>query len=88
MLMTPDELARTLNAAASRIETLAGGTPCRAFRPHAGWRSGQMYDGLRELDYRLIGFGWMLWDFNWFRARTPTARFAAWSRAFPTATSS
>jgi peptidoglycan/xylan/chitin deacetylase (PgdA/CDA1 family) len=69
MLMTPAELARTLNAAAARVEALAGGVPCRAFRPHAGWRSGQMYDGLRELDYRLIGFGWMLWDFNWFRAR-------------------
>jgi len=70
MLMTPAELARTLDAAAARIEKLAGGTPCRAFRPHAGWRSGQMYAGLRELDYRLIGFGWMLWDFNWFRARS------------------
>jgi peptidoglycan/xylan/chitin deacetylase (PgdA/CDA1 family) len=29
-----------------------------------------MYAGLRELDYRFIGFGWMLWDFNWFRARS------------------
>ena len=29
-----------------------------------------MYEGLGELDYRLIGFGWMLWDFNWFRARS------------------
>jgi peptidoglycan/xylan/chitin deacetylase (PgdA/CDA1 family) len=70
MLMSPAELGRTLNAAAARIEMLAGSTPCRAFRPHAGWRSGQMYAGLRELDYRLIGFGWMLWDFNWFRARS------------------
>jgi peptidoglycan/xylan/chitin deacetylase (PgdA/CDA1 family) len=70
MLMTPEELGRTLRAAADRIETLAGGRPCRAFRPHAGWRSGQMYVGLREADYRLIGFGWMLWDFNWFRARS------------------
>lgn len=75
MVMTPAELARTLNAAAARIETLAGGTPCRAFRPHAGWRSGQMYAGLRELDYRLIGFGWMLWDFNWFRARSAESSF-------------
>ena len=75
MLMTPAQLAGTLNAAAARIETLAGGTPCRAFRPHAGWRSGQMYDGLRELDYRLIGFGWMLWDFNWFRARSADSSF-------------
>ncbi len=70
MLMSVDELRGTLNDAAARIETLAGHAPCRAFRPHAGWRSGQMYAGLRELDYRFIGFGWMLWDFNWFRARS------------------
>lgn len=75
MLMTPAALGRTLNAAAARIETLARGTPCRAFRPHAGWRSGQMYAGLRKLDYRLIGFGWMLWDFNWFRARSADSSF-------------
>jgi peptidoglycan/xylan/chitin deacetylase (PgdA/CDA1 family) len=70
MLMGPAALGRTLNAAAARIEMLTGHAPCRAFRPHAGWRSGQMYAGLRDLDYRLIGFGWMLWDFNWFRARS------------------
>ena len=69
MLMSPDRLRGTLNNAAARIEALAGHAPCRAFRPHAGWRSGQMYAGLRELDYQLIGFGWMLWDFNWFRPR-------------------
>lgn len=75
MLMSPDELGRMLQAAATRIEVLAGRSPCRAFRPHAGWRSGRMYDGLRELDYRLIGFGWMLWDFNWFRARSADSSF-------------
>ena len=69
MLMTPQELARTLNAAADRIEVLGGRRPCRAFRPHAGWRGGQMYEGLREIDYQLVGWGWMLWDFNWFKAR-------------------
>ena len=69
MLMPPGELSGLLNAAADRIEALTGGRPCRAFRPHAGWRSGQLYAGLEALDYRLIGFGWMLWDFNWFRAR-------------------
>ena len=75
MLMSPAELARTLNAAAARIETLGRGRPCRAFRPHAGWRGGQMYEGLREIDYRLIGWGWMLWDFNWFRARDADSAF-------------
>jgi peptidoglycan/xylan/chitin deacetylase (PgdA/CDA1 family) len=75
MVMTSAQLRRTLEAAAARIEHLAGRTPCRAFRPHAGWRSGQLYDGLREMDYRLIGFGWMLWDFNWFRTRSGEASF-------------
>ena len=34
-----------------------------------------MYEGLRQADYRLIGFGWMLWDFNWFRARRAESTF-------------
>ena len=29
-----------------------------------------MYQGLKKIDYRLIGWSWMLWDWNWFRART------------------
>ena len=69
MLMAPSELAYELEAAASHIETLAGSRPCRAFRPHAGWRGGEMLTGLREIDYTLVGWGWMLWDFNWFRPR-------------------
>ena len=32
-----------------------------------------MYAGIRALDYRLIGFGWMLWDFNWFRPRNASS---------------
>jgi peptidoglycan/xylan/chitin deacetylase (PgdA/CDA1 family) len=69
MLLSPDALARTLTASAARIESF-GATPCRAFRPHAGWRGEQMYAGLRQIDYALVGWGWMLWDFNWFRKRT------------------
>lgn len=80
MLMEPDRLARTLQAASARIEQLAGQRPCPLFRPHAGWRSSQMYDGLRSIDHRLVGWGWMLWDWNFFRRRNPAAlarRFAA-----------
>ena len=29
-----------------------------------------MFEGLRRIDYRLIGWGWMLWDWNWMRTRT------------------
>ena len=76
MLLSPEEWARKLTAAADRIERLGGMRPCRAFRPHAGWRGGQMYDGLRRLDYTLVGWGWMLWDWNWFRARTADSTLA------------
>lgn len=69
LLLTPQHLAARLTAAAMRIEQFAGARPCRAFRPHAGWRGGEMFEGLRQIDYRLIGWGWMLWDFNWFRPR-------------------
>ena len=64
------ELARNLTAASDRIETLAGGRPGRVFRPHGGWRSGAMYAGLRQVDYRLIGWGWMLWDVDPLHTRT------------------
>ena len=70
MLLQPDELARRLTAFSQRLETIAGRPPCRAFRPHAGWRSGQMLEGLRRIDYQLIGWGFGLWDFDLFRARS------------------
>lgn len=75
MLMSPSTLARTLTEAADRVERLAGTRPCRAFRPHAGWRGGQMFEGLNRIDYQLIGWGWMLWDFNWMRPRTADSTF-------------
>jgi peptidoglycan/xylan/chitin deacetylase (PgdA/CDA1 family) len=70
MLWSASEVAQRLMAAAGRIESLAGSRPCHAFRPHAGWRTGRMYSGLRQIDYKLVGWGWMLWDWNWFRTRT------------------
>jgi len=70
MLLPPPKLARELTAAADRIEALTGSRPCRVFRPHGGWRSGSMYVALRQIDYRLVGWGWMLWDVDWFRPRT------------------
>jgi len=70
MLMSPGTFAATLTAAADHIERVAGTRPCRAFRPHAGWRSASMYLGLKRIDHALVGWGWMLWDWNWFRKRT------------------
>ena len=70
MLLPPDELARTLSAFAQRIAAITGAAPCPAFRPHAGWRSSQMLEGLRRIDYQLVGWGFSLWDFDLFRARS------------------
>jgi peptidoglycan/xylan/chitin deacetylase (PgdA/CDA1 family) len=75
MLLAPAALARELDAAASRIEAITGAPPCRIFRPHAGWRGGRMYEGLRRAGYRLVGWGWMLWDWNWLRPRRAAATF-------------
>ena len=75
MLQSAEAVARRLDAVADRIELAAGRRPCRAFRPHAGWRSGEMYEGLKRIDYRMIGWGWMLWDWNWLRRRTAEASF-------------
>lgn len=69
MLSTPAALAGTLTRNADRIAALAGHRPCRLFRPHGGWRSGAMYDGLKQIDYRLVGWSWGLWDWNWYRRR-------------------
>jgi peptidoglycan-N-acetylglucosamine deacetylase len=70
MVMTADAFASMLDAHADHIERVAGHRPCRAFRPHAGWRSWTMYAGLKKIDHRMVGWSWMLWDWNWFRART------------------
>jgi peptidoglycan/xylan/chitin deacetylase (PgdA/CDA1 family) len=70
LLSTPSAFAAMVTEAAAHIERIAGEPPCRLFRPHAGWRSGSMFEGLRRIDYRLVGWSWMLWDWNWFRKRT------------------
>ena len=66
-IMSPDALAARLRNAASRIEAISGSPPCPLFRPHAGWRSGSMYEGLVLIDHRLVGWSWGLWDWNWYR---------------------
>ncbi|MGE3842575.1 MAG: polysaccharide deacetylase family protein [Vicinamibacterales bacterium] len=69
MFYNPSLLATTLQEAAARLEVMTGYRPCRAFRPHAGHRSVPMLMGARRAGYRIVGWGWMLWDFNWFRSR-------------------
>ena len=70
MFYRPARVSTTLQEAAARIEVMTGRAPCRAFRPHAGQRSITMLDGAGGAGYRVIGFGWMLWDFNFFRKKS------------------
>ena len=84
MLRSPSALAAELEAAADRIAAIAGVAPCRLFRPHAGWRSAAMYDGLDAAGYRLAGWSWGMWDWSWWRtpdADALSARLARKARA-------
>ncbi|MPY90109.1 MAG: polysaccharide deacetylase family protein [Luteitalea sp.] len=67
MFRTPEALAEQLGQAAQHIEQITGQPPCAAFRPHGGLRGGSMFRGLGRLGYRLVGWSWNLWDWNWFR---------------------
>lgn len=67
MVMPPAALAARLSRAAGRITQITGREPCRLFRPHAGWRSASMYGALARLDYRLAGWSWGMWDWNWWQ---------------------
>jgi peptidoglycan/xylan/chitin deacetylase (PgdA/CDA1 family) len=71
MVLDPEDLAARLEAAADRIAAIGGRRPCPFFRPHAGWRSATMYEALARLDYRLAGWSWGMWDWQWWR--TPNA---------------
>jgi chitooligosaccharide deacetylase len=73
MLLSPGELEQHLHAVSRRIEQVAGHAPCKAFRPHAGWRSASMLAGVSRAGYQLVGWGWNAWDWNWFRRRTADA---------------
>jgi peptidoglycan/xylan/chitin deacetylase (PgdA/CDA1 family) len=80
VLDSPDALAERLRGDAALIGRAAGAPPCPLFRPHAGWRGGQMYDGLDRAGYTLAGWSFAMWDWNWWRASKPeklAARLAA-----------
>lgn len=67
MIASPADLSDRLTRAAARITSIAGREPCRLFRPHAGWRSATMYEGLERAGYRLAGWSWGMWDWDWWR---------------------
>ena len=73
MMKSPTSLAGTVTHQRERIQQLAGGDPCRLFRPHGGWRSTAMIAGLERIDHRLAGWSFGLWDFNWYRRPDPAS---------------
>lgn len=81
MLQSPEQFQETLERQAEHIERLGGHQPCRLFRPHAGWRSGQMYAGIARAGYRLVGWSWGLWDWNWYRPKDARRLAAKLARA-------
>jgi peptidoglycan/xylan/chitin deacetylase (PgdA/CDA1 family) len=68
MLVSPAAMVQHLERASSRIRGITGREPCRLFRPHAGWRSATMYEGLKRAGFRLAGWSWGMWDWDWWRA--------------------
>ncbi len=80
LLKGPRELERMLSEQATEIERVSGRRPCELFRPHAGWRGGQLYAGLNRAGYTLAGWSFGMWDWNWWRPSRPeklAARLAA-----------
>jgi chitooligosaccharide deacetylase len=80
MFASPAAVAEHLARASARIERITGRETCRYFRPHAGWRSGSMYQGLRRAGYTLAGWSWGMWDWDWWREPTADRVFARLSR--------
>jgi peptidoglycan/xylan/chitin deacetylase (PgdA/CDA1 family) len=73
ILKSPEDLAQVIDDAADKVERFGGHRPCPLFRPHGGWRSHSMMRGLRRSRYRLVGWSWMMWDWNWGRQRTASS---------------
>jgi peptidoglycan/xylan/chitin deacetylase (PgdA/CDA1 family) len=67
MVASASRVARDVMAAARRIAHITGRPPCTLFRPHAGWRSISMYEGLRRSGYTLVGWSWGMWDWHWWQ---------------------
>ena len=67
MIASPSRVARDVQQAAARITQITGRPSCAVFRPHAGWRSITMYEGLRQAGYTLVGWSWGMWDWHWWQ---------------------
>ena len=72
LLKSRATLERLLTGQADEIERLSGHRPCPLFRPHAGWRGGELYAGLDRAGLTLAGWSFGMWDWNWWRPAEPT----------------
>ena len=76
LLMSPAAFARKLTTTADCIEGLTGHRrSAGSVRTQAGVRR-RCTPVWQRIDYRLIGWGWMRWDWNWYRQRTAEATVA------------
>ena len=66
---SPTYVASAIQEAAAKLELGTGHQACRIFRPHAGNRSIPMIMGASRAGYLVVGWSWMAFDFNWFKAR-------------------
>jgi len=66
---SPTSVASALQEAAAKLELGTGHQACRIFRPHAGHRSIPMIVGASRAGFLVVGWSWMAFDFNWFKAR-------------------
>jgi len=66
---SPTYVASAIQEAAAKLELGTGHQACRVFRPHAGNRSIPMIMGASRAGYLVVGWSWMAFDFNWFKAR-------------------
>ena len=71
MFLSPSGVSDTLTKASARLEAITGQPPCAAFRPHAGWRSWTMLQGVGRRGLRLVGWSFGMWDFDWYRTPDP-----------------
>jgi peptidoglycan/xylan/chitin deacetylase (PgdA/CDA1 family) len=71
MVKRSQSLAELFAKQTKAIAQIAGADLCPLFRPHAGWRSWQMYGAVARRGYTLTGWSFGMWDWNWWRPSKP-----------------
>ena len=71
MLKAPDDLGRAARGAGRPDRGAERSPAVPAVPPPRRLARQEMYEGLDRAGYRLAGWGFALWDFNWWRAPQP-----------------